>query len=57
MYCVSNRDVHLGGGGGEGGGESGCTIQDIQVPFPVLKTGYVDHLLVYIKVLNIYFKI
>ena len=33
------------------GGESWCTINDHQTPFPVLKTGHVDHLLVRIYVL------
>ena len=27
------------------GGESWCTIKDLQAPFPDLKTGHVDHLL------------
>ena len=30
------------------GGESWCTIKDLQAPFPDLKTGHVDHLLSYI---------
>ena len=36
VYCVNM------------GGESWCTIKDIQARFTVLKTGHVDHLLVYI---------
>ena len=30
------------------GGESWCTIKDLHAPFPVLKTGHVDHLLVHV---------
>ena len=31
------------------GGESWCTIKDLQAPFPDLKAGHVDHLLSYTK--------
>ena len=36
------------------GGESWCTIKDLQAPFPDLKAGHVDHLLSYSKGLYIF---
>ena len=44
-WCtIKDLQVHMGG-------EGWCTIKDLQAPFPVLKTGHVDHLLVYTYVL------
>ena len=40
---VHHRVVRVGA---PSGGESWCIIKDLQAPFPVLKTGHVDHLLV-----------